>query len=153
MENQYKGRLRPCSAIHTGCACRFPIRSIGAAILPLRTLRSAAHRSGRGVHSTRRTNPAVYRGAPGLHHSKSALLLLVLGVRADDHHTALAADDLALFTDRLYRRSYFHGNKPPSESIGGGSRPLGSRMGPPPALSSRRALYLERQVMRPRVRS
>ena len=30
---------------------------------------------------------------------KSALLLLVLGVLADDHHAALALDDLALFAD------------------------------------------------------
>ena len=40
----------------------------------------------------------------------SALLLLMLRILADDHHAALAADDLALFTNRLYRRFYLHGN-------------------------------------------
>ena len=40
----------------------------------------------------------------------SPLLLLMLRILADDHHAALAADDLALFTNRLYRRFYLHGN-------------------------------------------
>ena len=43
-----------------------------------------------------------------------ALLLLVLRVLADDHNLALAANDLALFADRLYRRSYLHDILPPS---------------------------------------
>ena len=36
------------------------------------------------------------------------LLLLVLGILADDHDAALALDDLALFADGLYGRSHFH---------------------------------------------
>ena len=38
----------------------------------------------------------------------SALLLLVLRVRADYHDTTLATNDLALLANRFYRRSYFH---------------------------------------------
>jgi hypothetical protein len=37
-----------------------------------------------------------------------ALLLLVLGVLADDHDAALALDDLALLAHGLYGRSHFH---------------------------------------------
>ena len=40
--------------------------------------------------------------------ASSALLLLVLGVLADDHDAALALDDLALFADGLNGRSHFH---------------------------------------------
>src|SRR6059058_2709996 len=36
------------------------------------------------------------------------LPLLVTGVRADDQHTPVAADDLALLAHRLDRRSYLH---------------------------------------------
>src|SRR3954467_9156356 len=36
------------------------------------------------------------------------LALLVPGVLADHEHPAVAADDLALFTHRLHRRSYLH---------------------------------------------
>ena len=32
----------------------------------------------------------------------------MLRVLADNHDLALAADDLALLTDRLYRRTYLH---------------------------------------------
>ena len=39
-----------------------------------------------------------------------ALALLMLGVFADNHHAALALDDLALFADGLHRRTDFHGN-------------------------------------------
>lgn len=39
---------------------------------------------------------------------ESALLLLVLRVRADYHDTTLATNDLALLANRFYRRSYFH---------------------------------------------
>ena len=42
-----------------------------------------------------------------------ALLLLVLGINADNHYAALAANDLALLADRLYRRSYLHVILPP----------------------------------------
>jgi hypothetical protein len=37
------------------------------------------------------------------------LALLVARVGADDEHPAVAADDLALLTHRLDRRSYLHG--------------------------------------------
>ena len=37
-----------------------------------------------------------------------ALLLLMLGVLADDHHATLALDDLALLTDGLHRGTYLH---------------------------------------------
>ena len=37
-----------------------------------------------------------------------ALTLLVLRIFADNHHATLALDDLALFTDGLYRRTDFH---------------------------------------------
>ena len=38
-----------------------------------------------------------------------ALLLLVLGILADDHDVALALDDLALLANGLYRRTNLHG--------------------------------------------
>ena len=41
----------------------------------------------------------------------------MLRVLADDHNLALAADDLALLTDRLYRRSYLHDILPPSNFL------------------------------------
>ena len=47
-----------------------------------------------------------------------ALLLLMLRVLADNHDLALAADDLALLADRLYRRSYLHVILPPSRFCG-----------------------------------
>ena len=57
-----------------------------------------------------------------------ALLLLVLRVLADNHNLALAADDLALLADRLYRRSYIHDILPPSnfwwDGTPGNRRPL-----------------------------
>ena len=37
-----------------------------------------------------------------------ALLLLMLGILADDHHVTLALDDLALFANGLYRRTNLH---------------------------------------------
>ena len=37
------------------------------------------------------------------------LALLMLGVLADNHHAALALDDLAFFADRFHRRTDFHG--------------------------------------------
>ena len=42
------------------------------------------------------------------HSWESTLLLLMLWVLADDHNAALALDDLAFFTNRLYRWSDFH---------------------------------------------
>ena len=38
------------------------------------------------------------------------LALLMLGIFANNHHAALALDDLALFADGLHRRTDFHGN-------------------------------------------
>ena len=45
---------------------------------------------------------------PGL-----ALLLLVLGILADHHDLALAADDLALLADGLHGRTNLHALLPP----------------------------------------
>ena len=41
-----------------------------------------------------------------------ALSLLMLGVLANEHETAFAANDLALLAHGLHGRSYFH-DKPP----------------------------------------
>ena len=41
-----------------------------------------------------------------------ALSLLMLGVLANDHDAAFAADNLALFAHGLHGRSYFHSSKP-----------------------------------------
>ena len=49
---------------------------------------------------------------------KSALLLLMLGVLADHHDLALAANDLALFADRLHRRTNLHVLLPPYGFLG-----------------------------------
>lgn len=43
-----------------------------------------------------------------IHQRKLALLLLMFGILANDHHMALALDDLAFFADRLDRRTNFH---------------------------------------------
>ena len=51
-----------------------------------------------------------------------ALLLLVLRVYTDDHNAALAANDLALLADRLYRRSYLHDILPPFLKLRNGGR-------------------------------
>ena len=45
---------------------------------------------------------------PPLFRFQSALLLLMLGILADDHDAALALDDLALFADGFHRRTNFH---------------------------------------------
>jgi len=42
----------------------------------------------------------------------SALLLLMLGVFADNHDAAFALNDLALFANGFHTRSYFHGGTP-----------------------------------------
>ena len=42
-----------------------------------------------------------------------ALLLLVLGILADHHDLALAADDLALLADGLHGRTNLHALLPP----------------------------------------
>ena len=47
-------------------------------------------------------------GPAGFDSLRSALALLVLRVLADNHDTALALDDLALFADGLHGRSHFH---------------------------------------------
>ena len=61
-----------------------------------------------------------------------ALLLLVLGILANNHNAALALDDLALFADGFYGRSYFHCTASLLHPID---------------------QFLLRQVIRPRVRS
>ena len=61
----------------------------------------------------------VYRGLLKSPIEFLALLLLVLRVLADNHNLALTADDLALLTDRLYRRSYLHDILPPSKFLVG----------------------------------
>jgi|APHig6443718053_1056840.scaffolds.fasta_scaffold427324_1 hypothetical protein len=43
---------------------------------------------------------------------ESALLLLMLGVFADNHDAAFASDDLALLANGFHTRSYFHGGSP-----------------------------------------
>ena len=68
----------------------------------------------------------------GTNYSKSALLLLVLGILANDHDAALTLDDLALFADGFYGRSYFHCTASLLHPID---------------------QFLLRQVIRPRVRS
>ena len=85
-----------------------------------------------------------------------ALLLLVLRVLADNHNLALTANDLALLADRLYRRSYLHVILPPSNFLVGwdtgnlsGDHWRAGHM----RTSARFLSYLERQVIRPRVRS
>jgi hypothetical protein len=40
--------------------------------------------------------------------ARLTLLLLVLGVLADHHDISMPLDDLALFTDRLHRRTHLH---------------------------------------------
>jgi len=53
---------------------------------------------------------SVSGSAPGLYAldpqaPESALALLMLGVLADDHHAAFAADDLALFADGFHGKA------------------------------------------------
>ena len=55
---------------------------------------------------------------PGL-----ALLLLVLGILADHHDLALAADDLALLADGLHGRTNLHALLPPVVESERGQRP------------------------------
>jgi hypothetical protein len=43
---------------------------------------------------------------------ESALLLLVLGVLADNHDAAFALNDLAFLANGFHTRSYFHGGSP-----------------------------------------
>ena len=56
---------------------------------------------------------SAFRQSGILYLASSALLLLMLGILADDHHTALPLDNLALLADRLHRRTNFHGSLPP----------------------------------------
>ena len=76
-----------------------------------------------------------------------ALLLLVLRIYTDDHYAALAANDLALLADRLYRRSYLHDILPPFLIVRNGGRDAAERQplapkvtGTPPLAFHRRAL-------------
>jgi hypothetical protein len=52
----------------------------------------------------------IGKGSPSLFGGRSALPLLVPGIRADHIDLALAADDLAVLTDPLDTRSHFHGS-------------------------------------------
>lgn len=52
------------------------------------------------------TNPANKNG------KRLSLFLFVFRIFADDHDRAFATDDLAFFTNRLYRRPYFHRGDP-----------------------------------------
>ena len=61
----------------------------------------------------RQKTSAEERTLPRRVSALSALLLLMLGILADDHDATLALDDLALFANGLDRRSHFHGVTPP----------------------------------------
>jgi hypothetical protein len=54
-----------------------------------------------------RSTPAI-RAIPYSSAAGSALALFVFRVNANHPHHTLAVDDLALVTNFLYRRSYFH---------------------------------------------
>jgi hypothetical protein len=56
--------------------------------------------------------PSSLRSRSGGIVQQSALLLLVLGVFADNHDAAFAFDDLALLANGFHTRSYFHGGSP-----------------------------------------
>ena len=67
-----------------------------------------------------------FAGHGGLHRAAAprlffcrqlALLLLMLGILADDHNAALPLDDLAFFANRLDRGSHFHRIVPPSVGL------------------------------------
>src|SRR5512137_1178366 len=77
----------------------------------------------------RATSTRFSRGmsTPAIRAIASALPLLVLGVLADDHHGAMAPDDLAVVAPRLDGRSDLHrvprllqtvGDSTPSEVVG-----------------------------------
>ena len=70
------------------------------------------------------------------------LTLLVLGVLADAHDFALALDDLALLAHGLDAGTYFHVYFLLLVSTAAAPLPTGGKLN-----------YLERQVIRPRVRS
>lgn len=61
-------------------------------------------------------------------HPCSALLLLVFGVLADDHHMALALDDLALFANGFNRGTNLHAVF--LHSYGQRKRPIGMPVNP-----------------------
>src|SRR5690242_8433358 len=65
------------------------------------------------------------------------LPLLVPGVLADHEHPPVAADDLALFTHRLDRRSYLHDPFPLMIKAGRLCRPSGRRYHAPGAVTRR----------------
>lgn len=139
MRNQYRDRLRPCSAVgFAPRACRFrsyqrksarliftisSSRSLGGerslrtqylhAVIEQDRLRQGAGEGRIQRYAT--THATKYQAIM----RRLALLLLVLRVLADDHYAALAANDLALLTDRLYRRSYPHCFLPPSKFLVG----------------------------------
>src|SRR4051794_16417761 len=59
--------------------------------------------------STRLLRGMLMPAMRAMERCSSALPLLVTGVLADHQHPPVAADDLALLTHRLHRRSYLHG--------------------------------------------
>ena len=75
----------------------------------------------------------------------SALLLLMLGVFADNHDAAFALDDLALFANGFHTRSYFHGGSPFAS--------YGQKIIFLKRVLSFQNQFLPRQVMRPRDKS
>src|SRR4051794_1143802 len=79
---------------------------------------------------------------------RSALPLLVLGVGADDHHGAVATDDLAVVAARLDGSSDFQRILDSCSSTG--CRSFLAALGRSPAAF---AAYFRRYVIRPRVRS
>jgi len=76
---------------------------------------------------------------------KSALLLLVLGVLADNHDAAFALDDLAFLANGFHTRSYFHGGSPFASYR---QKIIFSKR-----IASFQNQFLPRQVMRPRDKS
>ena len=58
----------------------------------------------------RQPAPQRVHGKRRSRHPCLALLLLMLGVFTDNHHAALALDDLAFLTNGFHRRPDFHNN-------------------------------------------
>ena len=77
--------------------------AMGTGAIPFRPLRAGERRSERPALFSGRSERRSRCGQGGL-----TLALLMLGIFADNHHAALALDDLALFADGLHRRTDFH---------------------------------------------
>ena len=74
----------------------------------------------------------------------------MLRILANNHYAAFAANDFALFTNRLYRRSNFHNRKKLHFSGNFLMHSVSVFAGRPKEFY---AFYFERHVMRPRVKS